>query len=61
MTNPFTSRKFLLTILFTLVVVVNGPLGLGLAWQEMVVLAGILGIYSAANAYEAVGKTEEAE
>jgi hypothetical protein len=46
-------RKFVLVIVFTIVVLVNALAKVGLSWQELLVLAGMYGVYEGANAYSA--------
>lgn len=47
--SPFTSRKFILTLLFTAITVANSPLNLNLSWDKLLVLATMFGLYSAGN------------
>lgn len=44
------SRKFVLTVLFAIVVVVNGVFDWGLSQSELITLATIIGVYNVANA-----------
>lgn len=52
MERVFTSRKFLLTLLFSVIFVANYVFKLAIPWEALLALATIFGIYSVANAYE---------
>lgn len=47
-----SSRKFILTIVYTLIFVANYVFKLSIPWEAMLGLAGMFGIYNVANAYE---------
>jgi hypothetical protein len=54
-TNPFLSRKFLLTLLFTAIVMANAYFKMGVTWEQLTVLAATFGVYDVTNVIKAIG------
>lgn len=46
-------RKFVLTLVFTLVVMANAVFHIGISWEALLTLAGMYGVYSVSNAVQA--------
>lgn len=50
--NKFLSRKFVLTVLFAAIVILNSSLDLGLDTASLALIAGSFGVYTTGNIFQ---------